>query len=129
MLIIFIYTLYQVLHFQFNTDSFVDTAVFCTSLTVVGGILGTAIIQYFKKSATENIPKIQTSLYKDTMDIRLEYNEKMMELKHKYNMTNDDIYEIENNKRLVKDFELKAFAIIFNVSADTLLKDSEKYFN
>ena len=40
-----------------------------------------------------------------------------------------DIYEIENNKRLVKDFELKAFAIIFNVSADTLLKDSEKYFN
>lgn len=40
-----------------------------------------------------------------------------------------DIYEIENNKRLVKDFELKAFAIIFNVSADTLLKDSEKYFD
>lgn len=40
-----------------------------------------------------------------------------------------DIYEIENNKRLIKDFELKAFAIIFNVSADTLLKDSEKYFD
>lgn len=40
-----------------------------------------------------------------------------------------DIYEIENNKRLVKDFELKAFAIVFNVSADTLLKDSEKYFD
>ena len=40
-----------------------------------------------------------------------------------------DIYEIENNKRLVKDFELKAFAIIFNVSADTLLKDTEKYFD
>lgn len=100
MLIIFVYTLYQVVHFQFNTDSFVDTAVFCTSLTVVGGILGTAIIQYFKKSATENIPKIQTSLYKDTMDIRLEYNEKMMELKHKYNMTNDDIYEIENQSQI-----------------------------
>lgn len=100
MLVIFVYTLYQVLHFQFNADSYVDTAVYCTCLTVVGGILGTALIQYFKKSATENIPKIQTSLYKDTMDIRLEYNEKMMELKHKYDMTDDDIYEIENQSQM-----------------------------
>lgn len=100
MLAIFVYTLYQVLHFQFNTDSYVDTAVYCTCLTVVGGILGTALIQYFKKSATENIPKIQTSLYKDTMDIRLEYNKKMMEYKQQYNMTDDDIYEIENQSQI-----------------------------
>lgn len=100
MLAIFVYTLYQVFHFQFNTDSYVDTAVYCTCLTVVGGILGTALIQYFKKSATENIPKIQTSLYKDTMDIRLEYNKKMMEYKQQYNMTDDDIYEIENQSQI-----------------------------
>lgn len=100
MLVIFVYTLHQVLHFQFNTESYIDTAVYCTCLTVVGGILGTALIQYFKKSATENIPKIQTSLYKDTMDIRLEYNKKMMELKQKYNMTDDDIYDIENQSQM-----------------------------
>lgn len=100
MLIIFVYTLYQVLHFQFNTDSYVDTAAFCTIFTVVGGVFGTALIQYFKKSATENIPKIQTSLYKETTDIRLEYNKQMMELKHKYNMTDDDIYEIENQSQI-----------------------------
>ena len=40
-----------------------------------------------------------------------------------------DIYEIENNKRLVKDFELKAFCIIFNISADELLADTEKFFD
>lgn len=100
MMIIFIYTLYQVLHFQFDTESYVDTAAYCTCLTVVGGILGTALIQYFKKSATENIPKIQTTLYKDTMDIRLEYNRKMMEYKCKYNMTDNDIYEIENQSHI-----------------------------
>lgn len=100
MLVIFVYTLYQVLHFQFNTDSYVDTAVYCTSLTVVGGILGTALIQYYKKSSTENLPKIQTSLYQDTMNIRLEYNKKMMELRQKYNMTDDDIYEIENQSQI-----------------------------
>lgn len=100
MLIIFVYTLYQVLHFQFNTDSYVDTAVFCTALTVVGGILGTSLIQYYKKSSTENLPKIQTSLYQDTMNIRLEYNRKMMEYKQKFNMTDDDIYEIENQSQI-----------------------------
>lgn len=100
MLIIFVFTLYQVIIVRPNTESYMDTASDCAALTVVGGILGTAIIQYFKKSATENIPKIQTSLYKDTMDIRLEYNEKMMELKHKYKMTNDDIYEIENQSQI-----------------------------
>lgn len=96
MLIIFIYTLYQAVNFQFNTNSYVDTAVFCTALTVTGGILGTNIIQYYKKASTENLPKIQTSLYEDTMKIRLDYNRQMMELQQKYNMSDDDIMNIEN---------------------------------
>lgn len=100
MLVIFVYTLYRVLNFQSNTESYVDTAVFCTCLTVVGGILGTALIQYFKKSATENIPKIQTTLYKDTMNIRLEYNKKMMQYQKEFQMTDDEIYEIENQSQM-----------------------------
>lgn len=43
-------------------------------------------------------------------------------------MYTSDIYEIENNKRLVKDFELKAFATIFNTSVDTFFKNTDKYF-
>lgn len=40
-----------------------------------------------------------------------------------------DIYEIENNKRLVKDFELKAFCMVLKISADELLSDTEQYFS
>lgn len=39
-----------------------------------------------------------------------------------------DIYEIENNKRLVKDFEIKAFSMALNVSLDALYDDTEKFF-
>lgn len=45
------------------------------------------------------------------------------------NMFQPDIHEIENNKRLVKDFELKAFCIVLKISADDLLSDTEKYFD
>lgn len=98
--IVFICTLYSAIQYLSNADSYLDTAVFCTAITVIGGMLGSALIQYFKKSSTENLPKIQTSLYKDTMNIRLEYNKHMMELKHKYNLTDDDICEIENQSQI-----------------------------
>ncbi len=39
-----------------------------------------------------------------------------------------DIYEIENNKRLVKDFEIKAFCYALNVSLEDLYDDTDKYF-
>lgn len=100
MLIIFVFTLYQVIIVRPNTESYMDTTSDCAALTVAGGILGTAIIQYFKKSATENIPKIQTTLYKDTMDIRLEYNKRMMQYQKEFQMTDDEIYEIENQSQM-----------------------------
>ena len=39
-----------------------------------------------------------------------------------------DIYEIENNKRLVKDFESKALCIALGVTLDELYSDTDKYF-
>lgn len=39
-----------------------------------------------------------------------------------------DIYEIENNKRLVKNFEIKAFCYALNVSLEDLYDDTDKYF-
>lgn len=44
------------------------------------------------------------------------------------NMFIADIYEIEHNKRLVKDFESKAFALALNISLDELYEDTEKHF-
>lgn len=43
-------------------------------------------------------------------------------------MFKSDIYEIENNKRLVKDFESKAICIALSVSLDELYSDTDKYF-
>lgn len=43
-------------------------------------------------------------------------------------MYKSDIYEIENNKRLVKDFEAKALCIALSVSLDELYADTDKYF-
>ncbi|MCI9246302.1 MAG: helix-turn-helix transcriptional regulator [Clostridia bacterium] len=39
-----------------------------------------------------------------------------------------DIYEIENNKRLVKDFEAKAFSLVFKISLDDLYENTNKFF-
>lgn len=39
-----------------------------------------------------------------------------------------DIYEIENNKRLVKDFEAKAFSLALNISLDELYTNTDKLF-
>lgn len=39
-----------------------------------------------------------------------------------------DIYEIENNKRLVKDFEVKALCLALNVSLDELYANTNQFF-
>ncbi len=44
-------------------------------------------------------------------------------------MYKSDIYEIENNKRLVKDFESKALCIALSISLDELYADTSKFFD
>lgn len=39
-----------------------------------------------------------------------------------------DIYEIEHNKRLVKDFEAKALSLALNITLDELYNDTDKLF-
>lgn len=39
-----------------------------------------------------------------------------------------DIYEIENNKRLVKDFEIKAFCMVLNITLDELFDNTDQFF-
>lgn len=39
-----------------------------------------------------------------------------------------DIYEIENNKRLVKDFEIKAFCMALNITLDELFDNTDQFF-
>lgn len=39
-----------------------------------------------------------------------------------------DIYEIENNKRLVKDFEIKAFCMALNITLEELFDNTDQFF-
>lgn len=94
---LFIYTVYSGVNYDFSSITYMDTAIFCACITAVSGILGTIITKYYNNSNAENIPKIQTKLYKDTMDIRYEYNSKMIKLKSEYNVTDEDICDIEND--------------------------------
>lgn len=87
--VLFIWTLYQGLNIDF-TEVF-DTTVHITAITISGGIFGVCIKSYMSKSKAENIYKIQQSMYEKIMDIKLDYNEKMMKLIQQYNITQDDI--------------------------------------
>ena len=98
--IILFYVLYKGLNFDFNKYVVSDIAFYVTAITVIGGILGSALVQYYKKSSAENIKKIQTSLYRDTTKIRLHYNEEMMKLKLKYEMSDKDVSEFEDQTQI-----------------------------
>ena len=95
-IILFIYVIYVGINYDFSNLTYIDTAIFCACVASVGGITGAIVTKYYNNSNAENIPRIQTGLYKDTMDIRLDYNEKMMQLKQKYNVSDDEACEIES---------------------------------
>lgn len=45
------------------------------------------------------------------------------------NLYHSDIFEIENNNRLVKDFELKAICKVLNIDYEQIFNDTDKYFS
>lgn len=73
-----------------------DTTIYVTAITISGGIFGVCLKSYMSKSKAENIYKIQKTMYEDIMDIKLRYNEGMMQLSQKYNMTQSDIDMFDN---------------------------------
>ena len=81
----------------FTTDfsQVYDTAVYVTAITVSGGIFGVCVKAYMGKSKAENVYKVQKAMYEDIMNIKLQYNEGMMQLSQKYNMIQDDIDMID----------------------------------
>lgn len=99
-IILFIYVIYKGVNYDFASVTYIDSAIFCGCIVAVSGILGAIITKYYNNSNAENIPKIQMKLYKDSIDIRLEYNEQMMRLKNKYKMNQDEVFDIENESHM-----------------------------
>lgn len=99
---LFIYVIISGVNYDFSSTTVVDTAIFCACIASVGGILGAIIAKYYNNSNAENIPKIQLNLYKESMDIRLKYNEEMMKLKKEYEMTSEDVSDIESDSNMTE---------------------------
>lgn len=99
-IILFLYVIYEGVNYDFSSVTYMDTAIFCACIASAGGILGAIITKYLNNSNCENIPRIQMNLYKQSMKLRLEYNEEMMKLKQKYSITDDEVCEIESGSHM-----------------------------
>lgn len=107
--IIFIVCLYMGYTADFST--MIDASFYVTAISLSGGLCATTTIWYMKKAQSENTVKLKTELYKVASDERYKYNEKMIMLKHKYALSNEDIEDIETDSPM-DDFEQDALSDI-----------------
>ena len=107
--IIFVFCLYKGFTADFTT--MLDISFFVSAMTVSGGLFGSAIIWYMKKSQSENTVKLKTELYKVASQERLHYNEQMILLKSKYMLSDEELVNIENDSPM-DDFETSALSDI-----------------
>lgn len=121
-IVLFVYVVYKGVTYDFSSISYIDTAIFCTCITSVGGILGAIILKYYNNSNAENIPKIQISLYKEAMNIRYEYNSKMMKLQKELEI--EDIQEVDDDNLMNEVSENIISSAISDL--DEKLQDSQK---
>ena len=99
-IVLFIYVIYKGVNYDFSSVTYMDSAIFCACIVAVSGILGAIVTKYLNNSNSENIPRIQLELFKKSMNIRLQYNEKMLKLQNKYGVTSEDAHEIENDSHM-----------------------------
>ena len=99
-IVLFIYVIYKGVNYDFSSVTYMDSAIFCACIVAVSGILGAIVTKYLNNSNSENIPRIQLELFKKSMDIRLQYNEKMLKLQNKYGVISEEVHEIENDSHM-----------------------------
>ncbi len=82
------------LYLSEKIGTILDATAIVSLITVSGAIFGSNLCWYSKKAASENHYKLRMSLYTDSAQVRLNYNEKMMELIKKYDISQEDIDKI-----------------------------------
>ena len=106
------------------TDAF-DTTAIVTIITVSGAIFGSNLCWYSKKAASENQYKLRMSLFSDSAKVRLDYNEKMMVLMKKYNMSQADIDRINESGNSDDFMESSIQDVVTGLDAAKDIADSE----
>ena len=106
------------------TDAF-DTTAIVTIITVSGAIFGSNLCWYSKKAASENQYKLRMSLFADSAKVRLDYNEKMMILMKKYNMSQEDVDRINESGDSDDFMESSIQDVVTGLDAAKDIADSE----
>ena len=102
-----------------------DTTAIVTIITVSGAIFGSNLCWYSKKAASENQYKLRMSLFADSAKVRLDYNEKMMLLMKKYNMSQEDIDRINESGDSDDFMESSIQDVVTGLDAAKDIADSE----
>jgi hypothetical protein len=108
--------------FSIDISSIYDLSVYTAIITSSGALCLTAIVWYLKNSQAEKVARIKSETYKIISEERYNYNEKMLALKSKYQYTEEDVFEIENNSPLD---ELEQDALdSMNASIDSAMEEA-----
>ena len=99
-LIIFIVTLLASLGFMgylmlYTDVTLIDTAIFATSISVTGSIYALTAKHYYNKAMMQNCANIRKGVYSEILNCRLSYNKEMIKLQNSYELTNEDIQDID----------------------------------
>lgn len=77
-----------------------DLSVYATIITSSGALCLTSVVWYLKNSQAEKVARIKADTYRIISEERFKYNKRMLELKSKYNYSEEEIFEIENDSPL-----------------------------
>lgn len=86
--------------FSVDISTAYDLSVYATIITTSGALCLTSVVWYLKNSQAEKVARIKSETYKVISEERFKYNEKMLELKQKYEYKEEDIWNIENDSPL-----------------------------
>ena len=109
--------------FTADFTTMVDVSFYVTSATISGTAFVTSIVFYYRKAQAENSIKLKTSLYETSCEMRLKYNAEMMKLQHQFNMTNDEVRDMEEGS-VMDEFEQEALDSV-KYSIDMVQEDAD----
>lgn len=108
--------------FFMDISSAYDLTVYAAIITSSGMLCLTSIVWYLKNSQAEKVAKIKADTYRIISEERFKYNEKMLQLKAKYEYTCEEIAEIEEDSPLdeLEDDALESL----NASVDGAMEEA-----
>lgn len=86
--------------FSIDISSVYDLSLYVAIVTSTGTVCLTTAVWYMKNSQAEKVANIKADTYRIISEERYKYNKRMLELKSKYDYTDEEIFDIENDSPL-----------------------------